>query len=150
MGTIWLPTRKRDYDRIAQLANLRPGMVFYDLGSGSGDLLFYLSNKYKIKCVGIEIAPGLYLYSKIRSLFHKRRVEIRYGNFSLCDLSGADVVYCFLHPDIYARLRNKLKSIDNENMLIVLSTWSFENAAFLKVNHKAGTVSYYLYRKSAL
>ena len=62
-GALWIPTRKKNYERIASLAELKPGMIFYDLGSGSGSLLFYLSKKYNIKCVGIEISPILYLYS---------------------------------------------------------------------------------------
>src|SRR4030042_6669331 len=79
-GVIWIPTKKKDYDRIAKLIDLKPGMTLYDLGSGTGDMLFYFSKRYNIKCVGIEISPILYLYSKCKFLFSKS-VEIKYGDF---------------------------------------------------------------------
>src|SRR3989344_8748350 len=81
----WVPTRKKDFIRIAEIAELQPGMLFYDLGSGSGEMLFYLSQKYNIYCVGIEVSPILYLYSKVKSLFYKK-VKIIYGNFYKHDL----------------------------------------------------------------
>ncbi|MDP3093316.1 MAG: class I SAM-dependent methyltransferase [bacterium] len=105
----WLPTMKKNFDRIAKLAGLQPGMLFYDLGSGSGELLFCLSKKYDVNCIGIEISPLLYLYSKIKSLFFNK-VKIRYGNFYKYDLSKADAVYVFLFPKAYYRLKTKISS----------------------------------------
>lgn len=147
-GTIWLPTKRKDYDRIARLIDLRPGMLFYDLGSGSGNLLFYLSKRYKIKCVGIEISPILYLYSKIKSLFHtKAKVEIRYGDFFKHDLSKADVVYAFLLPKIYDKLKQKIETNTKKGTKIILAYWHFKNLSPTKVSKKNNEAIYYLYIK---
>ena len=35
----WVPTRRRDMERILALAKIKPGEVFYDLGCGDGRLL---------------------------------------------------------------------------------------------------------------
>lgn len=149
-GALWIPTKKSDYERIAECIDLRPGMSFYDLGSGTGDLLFYLSKTYGIKCVGIEISPILYFYSKFKSLFSKD-VEIRYGDFFRHDLSKADILYTFLHPKMYDRLRNKIDSnIGRHSTLILLSTWPFKNANPLKVSKKNKKATYYLYKKADL
>lgn len=148
-GAIWIPTKKRDYERIAELSGLRHGMIFYDLGSGNANLLFYLSKKYKIKCVGIEISPILYLYSKIKSIFFKN-VQIRYGNFLKHDLSEADVVYAFLLPKVYEKLQKKLCNSAKNESLIILPLWPFKDATPLKTNEKDGEITYFLYKKADL
>ena len=107
-GVIWIPTKKRDYERIAELINIKPGITLYDLGSGSGGLLFYLSKKYNIKCVGIEVAPLLFLYSWVKSIFYKN-VKIKYGSFFRFNLSEADIIYAFLLPKMYGKLKDKIK-----------------------------------------
>lgn len=147
-GTIWLPTKRRDYDRIADLADLKSGVILYDLGSGTGELLFYLAKKYKIKCTGIEISPVLYLYSKLKSLFFKN-VEIKYGNFLKHNLSNADVIYVFLHPKVYDKLKEKIRhGIKKDSTLILLSTWPFKDKNPLRINEKHKEATYYLYKKA--
>jgi predicted RNA methylase len=147
-GVIWLPTKKRDYERIAKLIDLKPGMTLCDLGSGTGNLLFYFSSKYNIKCIGIEISPVLYLYSKFKSLFFKK-VEIKYGNFFKNDLSEADVIYAFLHPKMYEKLKEKIvHEVKKDSTIIVLSTWPFENLNPSKISQKNRDTTYFLYKKA--
>jgi len=140
----WFPTKKKDFDRIAKLAELRPGMLFYDLGGGNGEILFYLSKKYNITCIGIELSPLLYLYSKFKSLFFKR-VKIEYGNFFQYDLSKANVVYIFLLPKTYDKLKKKLNSELKEGTKIILSCWPFEYWKPTKISEKENSITYYLY-----
>ena len=143
---IWIPTTKKDYDRIARLVNLRPGVTFYDLGSGDANMLFYFSKKYGVNCVGIEISPFLYFYSKIKSLFYKK-VKIEYGNFYRYDISQADVIYVFLLPKAYPKLKNKIdKELKKESKLI-LSYWPFEDREPINIDKKEGLAPYYLYQK---
>lgn len=142
----WTPTRKKDYNRIAELADLRPNIYFYDLGSGTGDLLFYLAKKYNINCVGIEVSPLLYLYSKIRSLFYKN-VKIKYGNFFKHDLSKADVVYIFLLAHLYKRIKNKLDAELKIDAKIIVSVWPFEDLRYVIIDEDRNGANYYLYKK---
>jgi SAM-dependent methyltransferase len=147
-GSPWLPTRKEDFKRIEKLIELKPNMIFYDLGSGSGELLFYLAQKYKIKCVGIEISPLLYAYSKFKSLFYKN-VDIKYGNFLRYDLSLADVIYAFLTPNLYSKLEKKIKNdVKKESTLILLSTWPFQNKKPHKISKEDKKITYYLYKRA--
>lgn len=143
-GVIWFPIRKRDYEKIANLASLQSDKTFFDLGSGTGDLLFYLSKKYGIKCVGIEVSPALYLYSKIRSLFNKR-VQIYFGNFFKFDLSDADIIYAFLHPKLLKRLKEKINEEVKKEVAVIISCWPFENKKPLKIEEKDERGAYYLY-----
>lgn len=145
----WLPTHKKNFKDITGLIKLKPQSVFYDLGSGNGDLLFYLSQEHNINCVGIEISPILYLYSKIKSLFYKN-VEIKYGNFFNCNLKKADIVYCFLTPKAYPKLRKKLKKELKKKTIIILSCWPFKKAEPFKVINKKNTIPFYAYKKEKI
>jgi len=145
----WIPTKKEDYERIAKLADLRENVVFYDLGSGTGGVLFYFAKKYRANCVGIEISPLLYLYSKIKSLLQKR-VKILYGDFFHHDLSKADVVFIFGHPKIYKKLKEKLVKELKEEAKIIVACWPFENARPICVSKKKFGITYYLYKKTSL
>lgn len=143
---IWVPTKKKDYDRIARLADLRSGMIFYDLGSGNANMLFYLSKKYDVNCVGIEVSPFWYVYSKIKSLFY-RKVRIKYGNFYSHDISRADVVFAFLLPKTYPKLKNKFNEELKKEAKLVLSNWPFKSYEPNSVSKGKDLVSYYLYQK---
>ena len=145
MGVGWFPTKKEDYNRIAKLASLKPEMLFYDLGSGTGDMLFYLSKKYNINCIGIEISPLLYFCSKIRSLFYEK-VEIRYGNFFRHDLSRADVVYAFLYPKLYDKLKEKINSELKNDSKIIVACWPFEKSNPIRISKEKHRITYYLYK----
>jgi predicted RNA methylase len=143
-GVIWLPTRKREYEQIANLIDLNPDKIFFDLGSGTGDLLFYLSKKYGIKCVGIEVSPIFYLYSKIKSIFNKR-VKIYFGDFFKYDLSDADIIYVFLHPKLLSRLEEKISKEIKKETSVIISCWPIKNREALKIVEKECREPYYLY-----
>ncbi len=145
----WVPTRKRDFERIAKLAKLQPGISFYDLGCGTGEMLFYLSSKYKVNCVGVEISPILYLYSKIKSLFYKR-VKIIYGDFYQHNISKADIVYAFLMPKSMDKLKRKIKKESKKDARIIISCWSLQGYNPTLISQKNNRMTYYLYGKSAL
>ena len=70
-GVCWVPTKRKQYKLIAENAGLKDGMVFCDLGSGTGNLLFFLCRNYGVKCIGVELSLLLFLYSKTKALFCK-------------------------------------------------------------------------------
>lgn len=143
---MWVPTKKKNYNRIARLSQLKPGMIFYDIGSGSANMLFYFSKKYNVNCVGIEIAPFWYLYSKIKSLFYKN-VKIKYGSFYKYDLSAADVVYIFLLSRKYPKIKNKIDKELKKGAKLILAYWPFENSKPVNIDKEGSSAPYYLYVK---
>lgn len=143
---IWIPTKKENYDRIAQLADLHPEMNFYDLGSGNANILFYLSKKYNVNCTGIEISPFWYLYTKIKSLFYKK-VKIKYGNFYKYDLSRADIIYVFSLLKAYSNLENKVDKELKRGGKLILSHWPLKDRKPDNISKKENSTPYYLYLK---
>lgn len=118
-GFIWgagfEPTRKKDIDTAAKLLGLREGMLVYDLGSGTGDVVIHLAMKYKVKCVGIEIDPLKAWISRLRisrSKELRNLIEIKRGNLLKIDLSKADAIYVFLSggTQIMKKLEEKLSN----------------------------------------
>jgi len=106
----WVPAHGRDLKRIAELADLKPGQHFYDLGCGDGRTVCYLAGEHGARATGIEMALPLYLVCKIRQLFKKNsRINFQYGNLFKTDLSKADVVYVFGMPKRLTRLQTKLE-----------------------------------------
>jgi len=84
----------------------------YELGSGWGGVAMALAKKYpQQSVVGFERAPLPYLVSKIRTwIFKKPGVQIKSCNFLKSDISNAQLVVCYLMPDMMARLKPKFES----------------------------------------
>jgi ribosomal protein L11 methylase PrmA len=135
-GFIWgagfQPTPKKDIELAAELLGLKQGMIVFDLGSGTGDVLIHLARKYKVKCVGIEIDPLKVMLSKLRISRAKdlrTLIEIKRGNFLLVDLSKADAIYIFLFAGtkIMKSLEPKLLRELKEGAKIASYVHSFES-----------------------
>ncbi|MDH2901108.1 MAG: class I SAM-dependent methyltransferase [archaeon] len=115
----------------AELLGLKKGMLVYDLGSGTGDVVIHLARKYKVKCVGIEIDPLKVLLSKIRISRAKdlrTLIEIERKNFLSVDLSKADAIYLFLSggTKIMKNLEPKLLRELKEGVKIASYVHSFQ------------------------
>jgi SAM-dependent methyltransferase len=112
-GAAFEPSRKRDIDVAAKLLGLHKGMVVYDLGSGTGDVVIHLAKKYNVSCVGLEVDPLKAWISRLLVLKDQKLrnlIEIKRMNFLKADLSKADSVYVFLSggTGIMRKLETKL------------------------------------------
>ena len=78
-----------------------------DLGCGDGRILRAAADRLGIRAVGYEVNPLAYLKCRALCLFHPN-VDIRARNFWHADLSEADLVFCYLYPDVLKKLSGKL------------------------------------------
>src|SRR5688572_11173930 len=110
-GAPWEPLPLRKVHRMLDLAQLQPGEVLYDLGSGDGRTLIIAAQRFKARAVGIEIDPLRYLWTQvlITLLGLRKQVRVIWGSFYDANLSDADVVTAFLTEQTNLRLENKLK-----------------------------------------
>jgi SAM-dependent methyltransferase len=88
---------------------MNPGDLLMDIGCGDGRVLRSARRRYGVRALGFEVNPLAYLMARIRTL-GMEGVEIRYGNFWKADLSGADVLFCYLFPDVMKRVAEKLQA----------------------------------------
>jgi cyclopropane fatty-acyl-phospholipid synthase-like methyltransferase len=93
-----------------ELAEVGPGDVVYDLGSGEGEIVIEAARRDGVRAVGVEIDP-----ERIENA-HKHaaaagvtdRVTFLERDLFEVDISAATVVTLYLFPEVNARLLPKL------------------------------------------
>lgn len=145
----WVPSRKRDLERIFRLANMRPEEIFYDLGSGNGQLIFH-AGRLGYRAIGLEINWPLFLYSKIKQkIIRATNVEIKFQNLFKKNLSAADVVFIFGMPRVARQLQNKLLTELKPGARVISYTFAFPDWQPDMVSKPTKKdVTIYLYKKS--
>lgn len=117
-GAPWVPTWRRDVDRFLKLAQLKSGERFYDLGCGDGRLVAATARVGAI-ATGFECSILPYVLALIRC----GSARVHYRDFWNVDLSDADVVYCFLMPKVYPKLKEKLERECRSGTRVILYVW---------------------------
>ena len=107
-GALFVSTSRVNMSAALEVLKMQPGQVLVDLGCGDGRILRRVAVEYGVRAVGYEINPLAYCLARLFCCF-KRGIAIRFQSFWSADLSGADVVFCYLYPDVMAKLAEKLK-----------------------------------------
>lgn len=145
----WVPSKKKDFYRILELAEAKPGDVIYDLGCGDGRWLFYFAKNTQAKTItGFEISFSMLFICWIKKLFTRYpQVKIQYKNLYKVDLSSADIVLCFLMPKTIEKLLPKIKSEMKSGSKLISYAFSapiIKPEKISKISQK--DISIYLYR----
>lgn len=85
---------------LIKLGDLGPNKTVYDLGAGFGRIMFKAAES-KANVIGYEIDPVkvIWIRNQIKKKLYttlESNIEIRQQNLLTADLTGADVVYCYL------------------------------------------------------
>lgn len=108
-GALFIPTSSMRIKTFLNALPMSPEEFFLDLGCGDGRVLREARRRYGVKAVGFEVNLLAYLAAKLGN-FRFKGVQIRWRNFWEVDLSHADVVFCYLFPDVMERLAKKLEA----------------------------------------
>jgi tRNA A58 N-methylase Trm61 len=121
-------------EEMLKIAEVRPGELVVDLGSGDGRIPIAAARKFHAWAVGIEINPLLFLYSRIRIRWANLddRVKIVRRSLYETDLSQADVVTLFLNQTANERLSPKLKRELVPGARIVSYYWTLPDWPLIK------------------
>ena len=131
----WVPTRKRDLQRILALADLKEGETFYDLGCGTGTTVFYVARHTQAKAVGVEMSLPLVVYCHVRRFVSGLRgVKIKCKNAYKVDLSDADVIYIFGMAGRFKKMMKKLKSETKEGTRLISYAFKIDELEPVKVD----------------
>jgi SAM-dependent methyltransferase len=111
-GAGYQPTYARAVRKMLDVAQVGPTDRLYDLGAGTGAILFRAARERGAYAIGVEIEPLRVLSLKLRRWIGgpRDRVEIRWSNIFETDLHDATVVAVFLWPDAMRRLRSRFES----------------------------------------
>ena len=122
-GALYVSTSRAKIAAFIDAVPMKADQMLVDLGCGDGRVLREAHKRYGVRTVGYEINPLAYLKARLLSIgFNK--IKIKRQNFWKADLSQADVVFCYLYPDVMKRLAAKLVAGLKPGAIIVSSNFS--------------------------
>jgi SAM-dependent methyltransferase len=111
-GAGYQPTPRASVEMMLRFAEVSPRDTVYDLGAGTGAIVFRAARTYRARVLGVEVEPIRMLILRLRRRFGPfgDRISLRWGNLFRLDFREATVVTAFLWPGAMARLRPKFES----------------------------------------
>ncbi len=106
-GALFVSSTRHRISAFLDAVSMKKGDVLIDLGCGDGRVLKMAAKRYGVCAIGYELNPMAYMKARVYSIFSKN-VQIRFANFHNADISTADVVFCYLFPDVLPKLSQKL------------------------------------------
>ena len=117
-GALYVSTPRSRIAEILQAVPMQKGQLLIDLGCGDGRVLRMADSRYNIRAVGFELNFLAYLKARLQCLGHGN-ITVRMKNFRKADLSSADVIFCYLFPDVMKDLAEKFQKELKPGALIV-------------------------------
>jgi precorrin-6B methylase 2 len=107
---VFLPTPEHIAEQMLKLADVRPGDVLYDLGSGDGRIVILAARQFGARAIGIDINPQRIKESSANAEKAGMAGKVRFRNEDLfeANLKDATVVSLYLLPSLNLKLRPKL------------------------------------------
>jgi predicted RNA methylase len=95
-----------------EVAELKPGDVFFDLGAGDGRTVIMAAKTFGARAVGVEMREDLAkrAISVIQDNGLGDRVTIVNGDMFKVDLSAADVVFLYLTTSANEKIKPKMEA----------------------------------------
>ncbi len=145
VGAPWVPSKKKTTEDVFSFLEIKEKDVFYDLGCGDGRLVFMAGEK-GADARGFEISIFLFFVANLKKFLQKKKGRILYKNFWKANLADADIIYFFLLPKFYPRLKEKMEEELKEGTIVVTSWWEVEGWKPVKVIKKEKEVDVFVYK----
>ena len=98
-GAAFVPTNQKDIEKLLEKLKIKPGQVFYDLGSGDGRVVKHAVKNYQARGIGVEINPWLLLWSRLTSKKDGlTNIKFISQDFWKMNLNNADYIYFYMSP----------------------------------------------------
>lgn len=111
-GAGYQPTPRPVVERMLELADVGPTDHVFDLGAGTGAIVFRAARVRGATVLGVEVEPLRILILRLRRRFGPAadRIRIEWGNLFDLDYRPATVVALFLWPEAMRRLRPRFEA----------------------------------------
>ncbi len=146
-GALYVSTGKDRIRRIFDEIAPEPGQRFVDLGCGDGRVLRAAKSRYDVTAAGYEINPLAFVRARLSCLGSGIRVYRK--DFWQVPLDGADVIFCYLFPDVLGRLAEKLSKEAKPGTVVISCNFRIPELTPERVLRGAGRGSgdpVYIYR----
>jgi SAM-dependent methyltransferase len=107
-GALYVSTSRKRIGAFLDAVPMQAGQVLVDLGCGDGRVLRCARRRYSVMAIGYELNLMAYTIARLLG-WGMKGVEIKLRNFWKADLSKADIIFCYLFPDVLQDLCVKLK-----------------------------------------
>lgn len=126
-GAPFYPSNKKIIQEIVDFVKKQKNPQVVDLGSGDGRIVLALARE-NIPVTGIDVNPFLTLFSKLKLFLGKcRNAKIINADIFHTDLSGYNVVVCYLFPEIMHKLEDKFYRELPKGAYIITNTFSLKH-----------------------
>jgi SAM-dependent methyltransferase len=144
--TPYVPSTDLNVDEMLRLAEVRPGDVVYDLGSGDGRIVIAAARDWGAsRGVGVELDPKLVEGSRERARSEgvADRVSFQQGDVLKAPIADATVVTMYLLTPLVERLKPRLISELKPGTRIVAHEYGFSD--WKPDRHLQVSKNFYLY-----
>lgn len=152
----FVPSPPQVVKHMLEVAELKPGEVLFDLGSGDGRTVIMAAKTFGARAVGVEMREDLAkrAMSVINDNRLSDRVTIVNGDMFKVDLTSADVVFLYLTTSANEKVKPKMELELKKGVRVVshdyeIVGWKPEKVENFIENPAMGYPSHtiYLYRK---
>ena len=138
-GALFVSTSKARIRACIKAIPMEPGQTLVDLGCGDGRVLRQALKHYRVRAIGYEVNWLAYLKARLLSLGSKN-LEIKRQDFWSADLAEADVVFCYLYPDVMKKLAAKLSTNLKPGAVIVSCNFTLPGFEPRRILRPAGAL----------
>ena len=107
-GALFTSTASVRIEAFLDAVPMNPNELLVDLGCGDGRVLRASRRRYGVRALGFEVNAMAYCMARVLSL-GTRGIQVKWKNFWSQNLRDADIVFCYLFPDVMKRLGIKLE-----------------------------------------
>ena len=123
----YVPTKMGNIRKILNLAGVKKGKKFHELGSGDGRVVI-VAAKLGADSFGVEQSWLRVLYSRYKAWqLNLKRAKFYHGNIFKRSYQDADIVYIYLLSKGVRKLEEKLKKELKKGSTVITQTYHFPN-----------------------
>ncbi len=139
-GALFVSTPRKRIQALLDAIPIKKGQVLIDLGCGDGRILRMARKHNDITAIGYELNPMAYLKAWLLSI-GKKGIHINRSDFWSADLSRADIIVCYLFPDLMTDLSIKLTSDLKKGAIIVSCNFPLKGFNPINIIHPKGALN---------
>ena len=118
----------------------------YELGAGKAGFLRAVEQRFNISnLIGVEYSWWPYLLAKMQIIISGSKIQIIRKDVFKVNLKEANIIYCFLSPEMMEKLENKFKEECQKGTLIISYHFRMKNLEPEKVIKESDN-NIYFYR----
>ena len=141
-------TKKSVLKKLIKYLKISADQKIYDLGSGSGQVVFFFAQNTTAKIIGVEKNQLLYLISKFKKIFYPQ-FKIKFINQDLfkTNLANADITYTYFSPRAYQKVQAKFDQELKPKTILIAWRYPFNSPKFKLIHQIKDGHIMYIYQK---